>query len=58
MYEPSQFPGLIIRMADPKVVCLVFTSGKVVCTGAKNEDMVDEAVVKLHRTLEDYALFF
>jgi len=58
MYEPEQFPGLIYRMADPKVVILVFASGKLVCTGAKSAEMVDVAVVKLHGILEDYDLIF
>ena len=35
MYEPEQFPGLIYRMDVPKVVILLFASGKLVCTGAK-----------------------
>ena len=35
MYEPEQFPGLIYRMEEPKVVILLFASGKLVCTGAK-----------------------
>jgi transcription initiation factor TFIID TATA-box-binding protein len=38
MYEPEQFPGLIYRMNPPKVVLLIFSSGKMVCTGAKHED--------------------
>ena len=38
MYEPEQFPGLIYRMAVPKVVILLFASGKLVCTGAKKEE--------------------
>ena len=58
MYEPEQFPGLIYRMKTPKAVILVFTSGKIVCTGTKNEGAVTEAVVKLHAILEDYDLFF
>jgi len=58
MYEPEQFPGLIYRMRTPKAVMLVFTSGKIVCTGAKNEGAVTEAVVKLHTILDDYGLFF
>ena len=37
MYEPEQFPGLIHRMLDPKTVILLFSSGKLVCTGAKKE---------------------
>jgi transcription initiation factor TFIID TATA-box-binding protein len=58
MYEPEQFPGLIYRMGDPKVVILIFASGKLVCTGAKSAEMVDVAVVKLHGILEDYDLIF
>ena len=42
MYEPEQFPGLIYRMDDPKVVILIFASGKLVCTGAKKEAEVLE----------------
>ena len=52
MYEPEQFPGLIYRMDTPKVVILLFASGKLVCTGAKKEENVYEAVTKLHETLE------
>ena len=52
MYEPEQFPGLIYRMDEPKVVILLFASGKLVCTGAKQEEDVYEAVTKLHETLE------
>jgi len=33
MYEPEQFPGLIYRMDEPKVVILIFASGNLVCTG-------------------------
>jgi transcription initiation factor TFIID TATA-box-binding protein len=58
MYEPEQFPGLIYRMSDPKVVMLLFASGKLVCTGAKHEDMVKEAVEKLHVILKDYDLIY
>ncbi len=52
MYEPEQFPGLIYRMAVPKVVILLFASGKLVCTGAKKEEQVYEAVNLLHENLE------
>ncbi len=58
MYEPEQFPGLIYRMGEPKVVMLLFASGKLVCTGAKHEDMVKEAVEKLHEILQDYDLIY
>jgi len=52
MYEPEQFPGLIYRMDTPKVVILLFASGKLVCTGAKEEGNVYEAITKLHENLE------
>ncbi|MEM2816806.1 MAG: TATA-box-binding protein, partial [Candidatus Bathyarchaeia archaeon] len=58
MYEPEQFPGLIYRMDDPKVVILLFASGKLVCTGAKKEQDVYDAVNKLHRMLEEKNLIF
>jgi len=58
MYEPEQFPGLIYRMDDPKVVILLFASGKLVCTGAKREEDVYQAVNKLHQRLEDENLIY
>jgi len=58
MYEPEQFPGLIYRMGEPKVVILLFASGKLVCTGAKREEEVFTAVNKLHQNLEDEALIY
>lgn len=54
MYEPDQFPGLIYRMKDPEVVLLVFSSGKVVCTGAKNEADVYRATEEMSRLLENH----
>ncbi|MCD6368222.1 MAG: TATA-box-binding protein [Thermoproteales archaeon] len=51
MYEPEQFPGLIYRMGDPRVVILVFSSGKCVCTGAKKEKDVEVAINKLYNKL-------
>ncbi|MHA2313956.1 MAG: TATA-box-binding protein [Candidatus Hermodarchaeia archaeon] len=52
MYEPEQFPGLIYRMSEPRVVILVFASGKIVCTGAKREEDVYESITKLRDRLE------
>ncbi len=56
MYEPEQFPGLIYRMDAPKVVFLVFANGKIVCTGATNEEDVYKAVVKLHKQVKEKEL--
>ena len=58
MYEPEQFPGLIYRMDVPKVVILIFASGNLVCTGAKKEQDVYDAVHKLHESLEEQNLIF
>ncbi|MCW3994811.1 MAG: TATA-box-binding protein [Candidatus Bathyarchaeota archaeon] len=58
MYEPEQFPGLIYRMEEPKVVILLFASGKLVCTGAKREQDVYVAVDKLRAMLEESSLIF
>ena len=58
MYEPEQFPGLIYRMDDPKVVILLFASGKLVCTGATKEEDVYTAVAKLHEQLEELDLIY
>ena len=56
MYEPEQFPGLIHRMLDPKTVILLFSSGKLVCTGAKKEEDVYRSVNNLHALLEEKEL--
>jgi len=48
MYEPEVFPGLIYRMQDPKTVFLIFSTGRIVCTGAKRKEIVKEAVRKLN----------
>ena len=58
MYEPEQFPGLIYRMSDPKVVLLIFSSGKVVCTGAKKEEEVRRAVDNIHKLLKEQGVLF
>jgi len=49
MYEPEVFPGLIYRMQDPKTVFLIFSTGRIVCTGAKKKEIVREAVKKLNK---------
>jgi len=56
MYEPEVFPGLIYRMKDPKTVFLIFSTGKVVCTGAKNKKFVKEAFINLNRKVRELDL--
>ena len=53
-YEPEIFPGLIYKMLVPKVVLLVFVSGKVVLTGAKTRDQIYEAFEKIYPTLKQF----
>ena len=52
-YEPEIFPGLIFKMDQPKVVLLLFRSGKVVCTGGKSEEMIKEALIKIDQILKE-----
>jgi transcription initiation factor TFIID TATA-box-binding protein len=53
-YEPELFPGLIYRMLDPKVVLLIFVSGKIVLTGAKEKSHIHEAFRQIYETLQEY----
>ncbi len=46
-YEPEVFPGLVFRLDDPKVVVLLFVSGKGVCAGAKSGRDVERAAEKI-----------
>ncbi|MDO5843635.1 MAG: TATA-box-binding protein [Methanocorpusculum sp.] len=45
-YEPEQFPGLVYRLEDPKVVVLLFGSGKLIITGGKKPDEDARRAVK------------
>jgi len=51
-YEPEQFPGLVLRLKDPNVAFLIFTSGRVVMTGARDVDMANVAFKKLKQKLK------
>ena len=53
MYEPEQFPAAIYRMESPSVVFLIFSTGRIVCVGAKREEAVYEAMENLRRRLEE-----
>ena len=46
-YRPEQFPGLVYRLKKPKTATLIFSSGKMVCTGAKSERQARKAVMKV-----------
>ena len=49
-YHPEQFPGLVFRLKIPKTATLIFSSGKMVCTGAKSEE---QAKIAVHKVTEE-----
>jgi len=51
-YNPEQFPGLVLRIKDPKTSALIFSSGKVVCTGARTMGDVDRAIQSIIKSLK------
>jgi len=52
-YEPEQFPGLVYRIEDPKIVALLFSSGKIILTGGKNLQDVRSGLAVLEQHLAD-----
>ncbi len=58
MYEPEQFPGAVYRMKKPKVVILIFASGRLVITGAKGEEQIHEAAEKMRAILLENELLY
>ena len=56
-YEPELFPGLIYRLHEPKVVLLIFVSGKVVITGAKLRTEINDAFEKIYPILKNFKKF-
>lgn len=53
MYEPEVFPGLIYNMKDPRAVFLLFSTGKFVCTGVKTEDVLETAIIKVTKEINN-----
>ncbi|XP_062502270.1 uncharacterized protein LOC134179405 [Corticium candelabrum] len=53
-YEPELFPGLIYRMVQPRIVLLIFVSGKVVLTGAKKREEINEAFENIYPILKGF----
>ena len=51
-YNPEQFPGLVLRIKEPKTSALLFSSGKVVCTGAKDITSAKKAVHEIINSLK------
>jgi transcription initiation factor TFIID TATA-box-binding protein len=51
-YNPEQFPGLVMRIRDPKTSALIFSSGNVVCTGARSMAKVKESIKQIVKNVE------
>jgi len=51
-YNPEQFPGLVIRIKEPKTSALIFSSGKIVCTGARSMEEVERSIEKIIKSLK------
>lgn len=51
-YNPRRFAAVIMRIRDPKTTALIFTSGKMVCTGAKSEDLSKDAAKKYAKAIK------
>lgn len=49
-YTPESFPGVVYRVTDPRAAMLIFSTGKIVCTGAKSIDKAKEAI---HKAVDD-----
>ncbi|MDD1686865.1 TATA-box-binding protein [Methanoregula sp.] len=51
-YEPEQFPGLVYRIKEPKIVALLFSSGKIILTGGKTIEDIKKGLDFLEKKLE------
>ena len=52
-YEPEQFPGLVYKLENPPATFLLFSNGKLVCTGTKNNKQLKESMSQLVKTLKE-----
>lgn len=52
-YEPEQFPGLVYKLIEPNATFLLFSNGKLVCTGTKNKDQLDESMKQLNKNVRE-----
>ena len=52
-YEPEQFPGLVYKLDEPNTTFLLFSNGKLVCTGTKNRAQLEESMKKLLKRIKE-----
>ena len=50
-YEPEQFPGLVYKLDEPTATFLLFSNGKLVCTGTKNKRQLDDSMTQLNKNV-------
>jgi len=50
-YEPEQFPGLVYKLVDPPATFLLFSNGKLVCTGTKDKKQLEESMRQLNKNV-------
>ncbi len=50
-YEPEQFPGLVYKLVDPTATFLLFSNGKLVCTGTKNKQQLEDSMKQLNKNI-------
>ncbi|ELY35537.1 TATA-box-binding protein [Natronorubrum tibetense] len=55
-YEPEQFPGLLYRLDEPEAVVLLFTSGKLLITGVKTREAIEDSLAVIIDRLEQLGL--
>jgi len=51
-YEPEQFPGLVYKLVDPPATFLLFSNGKLVCTGTKDRKQLEESMKQLNKNVK------
>ena len=51
-YEPEQFPGLVYKLTDPTATFLLFSNGKLVCTGTKNKQQLEDSMAQLNKNIK------
>jgi len=52
-YEPEQFPGLVYKLAEPNATFLLFSNGKLVCTGTKNRNQLEDSMKQLNKKIKE-----
>lgn len=52
-YEPEQFPGLVYKLVEPTATFLLFSNGKLVCTGTKNKAQLDDSMKQLNKNIRE-----